>query len=78
MPKVAPLYAGDDSWGRAATPRHNNCCARPSPDDQVSLSLTPAPGQGAFLRYSYKKGKLVGAKGKDGKKVKVDAFGLPV
>jgi len=44
----------------------------------VSLELTPAPGQGSFLRYAYKKGKLMGAKGKDGKKVRVDAFGLPV
>lgn len=78
LPAVAPLYAGDDSWGRGATPRHNNCCTRPSPDDQVSLLLSPAPNQGVFLRYEYKKGKLVSARAKNGKKVAVDAFGIPV
>jgi hypothetical protein len=78
LPSTAPLYAGDDSWGRGGTPRHNNCCARPSPDDQKSLLLSPAPDQGPFLRYEYKKGKLVSAHGKNGKKVAVDAFGIPV
>ncbi len=78
LPKVAPLYVGDDSWGRAATPRHGNCCKRPSPDDTISLLLTPAPGQGIFLRYKYDAGKLVGAKNKSGKNVTVDAFGIPV
>jgi len=78
LPAAAPAYAGDDSWGRAATRRHNNCCARPSPDDSVSLELTPAPGQGEFLSYKYKDGSLVGAKDKKGKKVKVDAFGIPI
>lgn len=76
--KAAPTYAGDDSWGRAATPRHNNCCARPSPDDGVSLTLTPAPNQGDFLRYTYKKGQLTGAKNRKGKKVAIDGFGIPV
>ena len=33
FPTVSPNYVGDDSWGRAANPRHNNCCERPSPDD---------------------------------------------
>ena len=78
LPAPAPAYAGDDSWGRGGTPRHNNCCARPSPDDRVSLLLTPAPGAGKFLRYLYKKGKLVGAKSKSGRKVDVDGFGIPV
>ncbi|MEP6619381.1 MAG: hypothetical protein ABJE47_08700 [bacterium] len=78
LPSTAPLYAGDDSWGRAATPRHNNCCARPSPDDLVSLVLTQPPGQVALLQYEYKAGKLVGTKGKDGKNAKVNAIGLPV
>jgi hypothetical protein len=77
MPAAAPAYAGDDSWGRAATPRHNNCCTRPSPDDSVSLDLTPAPGQGDFLRYKYQDGALVGTKNKKGKKVAVDACGSP-
>jgi hypothetical protein len=78
MPPVAPAYAGDDSWGRAANPRHNNCCERPSPDDKVSLLLTPPTGQGQFLRYLYKHGQLVGAKNRSGKSVAVDAFGIPV
>jgi len=77
LPKQAPTYAGDDSWGRGATPRHNNCCERPSPDDRVSLVLTPPPNQGDVLRYRYKGGKLVGAKDKNGKNVNVDGFGIP-
>ena len=69
---------GDDSWGRGATPRHNNCCERPSPDDMVSLLLSPPAGQGEFLQYRYQNGKLAGAKRKDGTNVTVDAFGIPV
>ena len=52
FPRVTPAYVGDDSWGRSATPRHNNCCDRPSPDDGVSLVLTPPAGQGAVLALS--------------------------
>lgn len=77
FPSVTPAYIGDDSWGRAATPRHNNCCERPSPDDRKSLALTPPPGQGQFLRYTYRRGQLVGAKKKNGQNVPVDAFGIP-
>jgi hypothetical protein len=77
LPSMSPAYVGDDSWGRAATPRHNNCCERPSPDDGKSLALTPAPGQGQFLRYIYKRGNLVGAKKRNGHAVPVDAFGIP-
>ena len=79
LPSAAPEYVGDDSWGRAANPRHNNCCARPSPDDSVSLNFTPAPG-GAFdfLRYVYKDGTLKEARRKNGQKVPVDAFGIPI
>ena len=78
LPAVAPAYLGDDSWGRGATPRHNNCCERPSPDDMVSLLLSPPAGQGEFLQYRYQNGKLAGAKRKDGTNVTVDAFGIPV
>jgi hypothetical protein len=78
LPSMAPAYAGDDSWGRGANPRHNNCCERPSPDDNASLLLTPAPGQGPFLRYRYQNGQLVGAKNQNGQSVAVDAFGIPV
>jgi hypothetical protein len=78
FPSVTPAYVGDDSWGRAANPRHNNCCERPSPDDSVSLLLTPPDGQGQFLRYQYQDGKLAGAKDKSGKNVAVDASGIPV
>jgi hypothetical protein len=78
LPSMAPLYAGDDSWGRASTPRHNNCCARPSPDDGVSLLLSPAPGQGPFLRYRYQDGHLLKATKKNGQNVPVDAFGIPI
>jgi hypothetical protein len=78
LPRMAPAYVGDDSWGRAASPRHNNCCERPSPDDGVSLLLAPAPGQGQFLQYRYQNGQLVEAKNKDGQNVAVDAYGIPV
>jgi hypothetical protein len=78
FPTTAPAYVGDDSWGRSATPRHNNCCDRPSPDDRVSLLLTPPAGQGQFLRYRYQNGRLVGAKNQSGQDVAVDASGLPV
>ena len=78
LPSVAPAYLGDDSWGRTATPQHNNCCKRPSPDDRVSLLLTPAPGQGEFLQYPYQSGQLFGAKNKNGQNVSVDAFGIPI
>lgn len=78
LPPMAPAYVGDDSWGRAANPRHNNCCKRPSPDDNVSLELTPPAGQGPFLRYRYQNGQLVGAKKKNGQNVAVDVFGIPV
>ena len=64
FPSMTPAYVGDDSWGRAANPRHNNCCERPSPDDKVSLLLTPPAGQGQFLRYRYHNGQLAGAKNK--------------
>jgi hypothetical protein len=75
---VTPAYVGDESWGRAANPRHNNCADRPSPDDTVSLLLTPPAGQGPFLRYHYHNGTLAGAKDKNGNNVAVDAFGIPV
>jgi hypothetical protein len=78
LPAVAPAYVGDDSWGRGANPCHNNCCRRPSPDDNASLELTPAPGQGQFLKYRYQNGQLAGAKKKSGQAVPVDAFGIPL
>lgn len=78
FPKVTPLYVGDDSWGRAATPRHNNCAKRPNPDDGVTLVLTRPEGQGQELRYIYQAGKLSGAKNKAGQDVAVDGDGLEV
>ena len=75
FPSVTPAYVGDDSWGRAANPRHNNCCERPSPDDSVSLLLTSPDGK--FLRYHYQDGMLTGAKDKAGNNVPVDGFGIP-
>lgn len=78
LPAGAPAYVGDDSWGRAANPRHNNCCDWPSPDDGVSLLLTPAPGQGQFLRYRYAAGRLADVTAKDGKLVPTDANGIPL
>ncbi len=76
FPKVTPLYVGDDSWGRAATPRHNNCAKRPNPDDSVSLILTRPEGQG--LRYIYTNGVLTGAKNEAGQDVSVDGDGLEI
>lgn len=45
LPEEAPAYIGDDSWGRADSPRHNNCVKRPSPDDRKTLVLTTPEGQ---------------------------------
>ena len=77
LPKVAPIYVGDDAWGRFATPRHNNCSKRPSPDDGKSLLLTPSPGHGQFLRYRYENGHLVGATDKNGLNVPINGSGIP-
>ena len=44
----------------------------------MNLELTPPIGQGAFVRYTYRDGMLVGATGKDGTAVVVDAFGRPL
>jgi hypothetical protein len=76
FPQVTPAYVGDDSWGRAATPRHNNCSKRPSPDDRQSMILVRPAGQGQELRYRYQDGSLAGAKNKAGQSVAVDAFGI--
>jgi hypothetical protein len=78
LPKFAPVYVGDDSWGRFDTPRHNNCCNRPSPDDRQSLVLTPPARQGQWLRYRYQNGHLFGAKDKNGIDVAINQFGLEV
>lgn len=78
FPKVTPAYVGDDSWGRAATPGHNNCCKRPSPDDQQSLVLTPPSGLGQELRYLYQAGVLSGATNKAGQPVAIDASGIEI
>jgi hypothetical protein len=78
LPSVAPFYVGDDSWGRAATPRHNNCCKRPAPDDSVSLLLTPPDGQGQFLVYGFLDGQLSGAKNKFSQDVVVNSFGIEI
>ena len=76
LPSAAPIYVGDDSWGRAASPRHNNCCVRPNPDDGISLQLTPPIGLGVPLNYQYNKGTLLKATDKNGKKVAVNKLGI--
>lgn len=43
LPFGVPLWVGDDAWGRKARPKHNNCVARPSPDDMHTL-IWIAPG----------------------------------
>lgn len=45
LPAEAPYFVGDDSWGRADRPRHNNCVERPSPDDRRTLLLTTPEGE---------------------------------
>lgn len=37
LPFGVPDWLGDDSWGRAAAPRHNNSVSRPRPDDGHTL-----------------------------------------
>jgi hypothetical protein len=50
LPAEAPDFVGDDSWGRADSPRHNNCVKRPSPDDRRTLLLVTPTGQ----RFRYR------------------------
>jgi 5-methylthioadenosine/S-adenosylhomocysteine deaminase len=38
LPFGVPDWLGDDSWGRALRPRHNNSVSRPSPDDGRTLT----------------------------------------
>jgi hypothetical protein len=78
LPAVSPLYVGDDSWGRAANPRHNNCCDRPTPDDGKSLVLKPPQGQGVQLRYRYQGGSLSKTTNSSGKVVPTDSNGIPL
>lgn len=42
LPFGLPPWFGDDAWGRKASPRHNNCVARPSSDPEHTL-LWQAP-----------------------------------
>lgn len=37
LPFGFPDWIGDDSWGRMAVPRHNNCVIRPEQDDRHTL-----------------------------------------
>jgi hypothetical protein len=37
LPFGLPAWMGDDSWGRTATPRHNNAVSRPSTDPDHTL-----------------------------------------
>jgi hypothetical protein len=37
LPFGYPDWFGNDAWGRAASPRHNNCVNRPAPDDAHTL-----------------------------------------
>ncbi len=37
LPFGVPSWIGDDAWGRTGRPKHNNCVARPSPDDAHTL-----------------------------------------
>ena len=78
LPLQAPVYAGDDSWGRFANPQHNNSCDRPKPDDRKTLILKRPPGQGVTLRYRYDNGQLVKTTKTDGTMVPTDAFGIPL
>ena len=64
LPFGVPDWFGDDSWGRAATPRHNNSVSRPSPDDGHTLiwispstteterAITASDGPATTARYA--------------------------
>jgi hypothetical protein len=73
--QAAVLAPYETKPGRAATPRHNDCFKRPSPDDLKSLVLMPPPGAGQELRYLYRGGALSGAENKAGQPL-ADAFGI--
>ena len=38
LPFGVPAWLGDDSWGRAATPRHDNCVSRAKSDEFHTLT----------------------------------------
>lgn len=50
LPFGTPHWIGDDAWGRAAKPRHNNCVRRSRPDDGHTLiwiaPTSPDPEEG--------------------------------
>ena len=53
LPFGVPDWFGDDSWGRAATPRHNNSVSRPSPDDGHTLIwVAPETTERAITRLA--------------------------
>jgi hypothetical protein len=68
LPFGVPDWFGDDSWGRAATPRHNNSVSRPSPDDGHTLiwvapetterAITRLAGPSTSARYAFE-GRIV-------------------
>lgn len=66
----APAYAGSGK-------KPHNCAKRPSPDDRVSLWLTPPKNAGKKLRYVYKDGKLNATYDETGTKVKTTPTGIP-
>jgi hypothetical protein len=48
LPFGLPAWMGDDSWGRTASPRHNNSVARPATDpDHQLVWQAPATGPDA-------------------------------
>jgi hypothetical protein len=48
-----PDWFGDDAWGRAATPRHNNSVSRPIPDDGHTLKwIAPMTTEFAIPRLA--------------------------
>lgn len=68
LPFGVPDWLGDDAWGRASRPRHNNSVSRPSPDDGhtltwiaprtaevaiASLAATPSPEGGPSTAARY-------------------------
>jgi hypothetical protein len=45
LPFGMPAWVGDDSWGRTASPRHNNSVARPSTEPDHTLVWTAPSNQ---------------------------------
>ena len=82
IPRWRPAERCADLHGQ----RRLGPCCQPAAQQLLRTPLSRRQGEpppvaagrvGEFLRYRYENGQLIGAKRKNGRKVNVDAFGIP-